>query len=83
MSSGWRRSGRNMDAQALVADGLLTVGQAADFLRVGRSTIYALLAAGEIPHVKIGRATRLPRAAVVAFAAARLTGATQVSGDVD
>lgn len=62
------------DARAAVADGLWTVDQAANFLRVGRSTIYSLLAAGTVPHVKIGRSTRVPRAALVEYAVANLRG---------
>lgn len=39
---------------------LVTVEQAADHLAVGRSTVYGLIASGEIRHVKIGRSTRIP-----------------------
>lgn len=34
---------------------LLTVEEACGVLRIGRSTLYELCAAGEIRHVKIGR----------------------------
>jgi excisionase family DNA binding protein len=38
----------------------LTVEEAADYIRLGRSKTYELITAGEFPHVKIGRATRVP-----------------------
>lgn len=38
----------------------LTVNEAARQLSLGRSTVYALCASGEIPAVRIGRAVRVP-----------------------
>jgi excisionase family DNA binding protein len=45
------------------ADGplLLTPEEAAQFLRVGRTTIYALMKAGDLRPVHIGRSCRLAR----------------------
>ncbi len=40
---------------------LLTPEQAATVLRIGRTTIYALMKAGELRPVHIGRSCRLPR----------------------
>jgi excisionase family DNA binding protein len=40
---------------------LLTVEQAARLLGLGRSTTYGLVAAGELPSVRVGRALRIPR----------------------
>jgi len=34
--------------------------EAAELLGIGRSTLYALLAAGVIPSIRIGRAVRVP-----------------------
>ena len=34
--------------------------EAAELLGVGRSKIYALLAAGEIPSVRVGKSIRVP-----------------------
>ncbi len=41
---------------------LLTPEEAARVLRVGRTTIYALMKAGELRPIHIGRSCRLPRA---------------------
>ena len=41
---------------------LLTPEEAADLLRVGRTTIYALIKAGDLHPVHIGRSCRLSRA---------------------
>ena len=40
---------------------LLTPEEAAEVLRVGRTTIYALMKAGKLHAVHIGRSCRLPR----------------------
>lgn len=63
-----------MDAQQLVADGLLTVEQAGRLLSCSRSYLYARMDSGELPFVRLGRARRIPRRAVLEFAASRLTG---------
>jgi excisionase family DNA binding protein len=43
---------------------LLTVQQAAEMLGIGRSTIYELLAAGELRSIKLGGSRRIPVSAV-------------------
>ena len=43
---------------------LLRVEEAAALLRIGRSKLYLLIAAGEIPSVTIGTARRIPQAAL-------------------
>lgn len=43
---------------------LLTAGEVARLLGLGRSTVFALLAAGDLPVVRIGRSVRVPRAAL-------------------
>ena len=47
---------------------LLTIDEAARALRLGRVSIYKLIAQGKLPLVKIGRSTRLRAADVRAFA---------------
>jgi excisionase family DNA binding protein len=56
----------------LVGDGLMRVAEAAQFLSVGRSTVYELMNAGRLAYVKIGRSRRIPRRAVVNLAAGAL-----------
>ncbi len=46
---------------------LLTVMEAADLLGVSRTTVYELLNAEQIESVRIGRARRIPRVALVAY----------------
>jgi excisionase family DNA binding protein len=48
----------------------LTVEEAARRLGVGRTTMYALLASGEIPSVTIGRLRRIPAEALNDYVAA-------------
>ena len=67
------------DRESLVADGLMTVTEAAGFLSLSRSTLYTLMDSGRLPYVRIvcnGRraARRIPRKALVALAAAQLVG---------
>ena len=64
----------------LVADGLLTVQEAAGFLRVSRSTIYLLMDRGELAFVKLGRSRRIPRLAVIELAARELRDGFNVTG---
>jgi excisionase family DNA binding protein len=42
-------------------DDILTVEQAAKFLRLGRNAVYEAIGRGEIPHRRIGRSIRLSR----------------------
>ncbi len=68
------------DRESIIADGLMTVAECAAFLRLGRSTIYALMDAGRLPYVRLsgreGRraARRIPRKGVIALAAAHMIG---------
>jgi excisionase family DNA binding protein len=50
---------------------LLTTREAARTLSIGRSTLYELIATGEIEVVRIGRSVRVPSAELVAFVARR------------
>ncbi len=43
---------------------LLRTDDVARALGLGRSTVFALMAAGELPVVRIGRSVRVPRAAL-------------------
>jgi excisionase family DNA binding protein len=48
---------------------LLRIGDAAQLLGVGRSTMYQLVAAGTIPVIRIGRSVRVSRAVLDAWVA--------------
>jgi excisionase family DNA binding protein len=58
----------------LVADGLLTVAQAADFLQCSRTRLYEAMDRGELGYVKWGRSRRIPRRAVTQLAADNFVG---------
>lgn len=58
----------------LVQDGLAGLREAVRFLGVSRSTIYVLMENGQLPYVKIGRARRIPRRALVQLAAGNVRG---------
>lgn len=59
-----------MDAPGLRPDdppALLRPEEAGHLLSIGRSKIYQLMAAGEIPTVRIGKSVRVPRAGLLAW----------------
>lgn len=58
---------------------LLTVEEAAERLSIGRTAVFALLKAGELDSVQIGRLRRVPVEAVDAYVA-RLS-ANQAEGN--
>ncbi len=61
----------------MVAEGLLTVREAGEFLRLSRSKVYELMDAGALAFVRLGRCRRIPRLAVVLLAARNLQGGTK------
>ncbi len=62
------------DRADLVADGLVTVQEAAQFLSISRSKLYELMDNGELTFVKLGRSRRIPRRALIDLAASGLQG---------
>ena len=52
----------------LMAEGLMDYREACAFLGIGKSKLYDLAAAHELPHVKIGKSLRFPRVALKIFA---------------
>jgi excisionase family DNA binding protein len=59
---------------ALMSDGLATVSEAAAFLGLSRSKLYDLMDQGFLAYVKLDRARRIPRRALVELAAANVVG---------
>jgi excisionase family DNA binding protein len=59
----------------LSQDGFETVREAATFLSIGRSTLYKLMEAGDLPYAKFGKARRIPWRALRAYAERCLIGA--------
>jgi excisionase family DNA binding protein len=56
---------------------LLRPKEAAEVLGVGRSKMYALLAAGEVPSVRVGRSVRVPAEALQHWVASRVVAGTE------
>ncbi len=44
---------------------VLTVAEAAKFLRIGRNQLYDAIGRGEVPHFRLGKSIRLSRAALM------------------
>jgi len=44
---------------------VLTVDEAAEFLRIGRNQLYDAIGRGDVPHRRIGKVIRLSRSALV------------------
>lgn len=61
----------------LLSEGLLTVGEACRLLAVSRSFLYSQMDAGAIPFVRLGRARRIPRAALLAYVSRHLRGGAE------
>lgn len=54
---------------------LLSVPEAARTLHIGTTLAYELIGRGVLPHVRLGRALRIPRLALEAWIAANTRGA--------
>jgi excisionase family DNA binding protein len=66
--SGSAATQQELSDRELVADGLVTIPEAEVLLRLGRTSIYRLMASGDLTFVKIGRSRRVPRRAVIELA---------------
>ena len=58
----------------LVGDGLVSVPAGAAFLGLSRSKLYTLMDEGVLPYVKLGRARRIPKRALIELASRNLHG---------
>jgi excisionase family DNA binding protein len=59
---------------------LLKAGDVAKLLGLGRSKVFAMLAVGELPVIRIGRSVRVPRAALEGWIAEHTQHASSRSG---
>lgn len=64
---------------SIYADGLVTVAQAASFLGISRSHVYALMDDGLLVFSKIGRSRRIPKRALLMLAK-QTCGTSQAQG---
>lgn len=65
-----KERGRTMTTPANELPPILTVPEAAAFLRIGRTAAYEAVRLGLIPSVRLGRLVRIPRDALLAWLAA-------------
>jgi excisionase family DNA binding protein len=60
---------------------LLKAGDVAKLLGLGRSKVFAMLAVGELPVIRLGRSVRVPRAALEDWIAENTQQASGPRGD--
>ncbi len=49
---------------------MLTISEAGEVLRIGRSSMYALVRCGRLRSVRVGKVIRVPRDAIMEFLSA-------------
>jgi excisionase family DNA binding protein len=64
MRPGWSYQDADAREDSVMDRLLLRVEEAAEYLSLGRSKTYQLVATGELPVVRIGRSVRVPAAAL-------------------
>jgi excisionase family DNA binding protein len=67
-----------LTSSCVLQDGLTTVREAASFLCLSRSQVYALMDAGQLVYVKLGRSRRIPKRALVDLASVNLRGGWKI-----
>jgi excisionase family DNA binding protein len=53
-------------------EGFAEVSEVAEYLSLSTTSIYNLIAAGDLPHARFGQAIRIPRRAVVEYSNRKL-----------
>lgn len=76
-SEATHRHTRNEDTPTLALPLILTVVEAAETLRIGRSSVYELIASGELRSLKIGARRLIARDDLDAFIDSRREGSEQ------
>jgi excisionase family DNA binding protein len=62
------------EARTIVADGLMTVPEAAEYLSISRSKLYEMMDSGELAYVKLGRCRRIQRRELIDLVSRQLRG---------
>jgi excisionase family DNA binding protein len=57
---------------AVIRDGFAEVGEAQEYLRLSRSSIYSLMESGALAYARFGRTRRIPWRALYDYAARNL-----------
>jgi len=60
------------EAEDILADGLMSVRDAAKFSGLGKTTLYGLMDSGRLAYVRVGRARRIPKRELMRFLAGQL-----------
>src|SRR5205807_5375414 len=76
-----KQSGPTQGGRHAMEPMLLKAGDVAKLLGLGRSKVFAMLAVGELPVIRIGRSVRVPRAALEDWIAEHTQHAGGRSGD--
>ena len=71
------------EKQALAQDGFVSIREACEFLSLGETKVYELMDNGELPFCKFGRARRIPRRALIEYAARKIRGGWQKASGND
>ena len=71
------KENQNRPSEDILADGLRTIDEAKDYMRLSRATLYILMARGELPYTTIGRRRLIPFRALMELAARGLVGTSQ------
>jgi excisionase family DNA binding protein len=58
--------------QSIVRDGFAEVGEAQEYLRLSRATIYGLMESGALAYARFGRTRRIPWRSLYSYAAGNL-----------
>ena len=64
-----KSAGSDLSAEALLADGCMSISEAVAFSRLSRSRLYEHIRAGDFPTVKDGRRRLVPRRGLIRFLA--------------
>ena len=68
------KSPQKTDVRTIVADGLMTISEAVEFLAVSRSKLYEMMDKGELAYVKLGRCRRIRRRELTDLVSRELRG---------